>query len=123
MILLHDLDFVVDGQYIFHDILQDDDDVKLPICEVDGKNYKRCDPDEMEPKDESTCEDIDDYACNKKFWKKSTNKGKKSKSERSIEEEEEYCECIGLEYYEPESSIAQLRGAFKNLYAHNQMGL
>ena len=95
---------------------QDDDDkvVILPECEKHGKNYKRCDPDKVKSKDEDTCEDIDDYACNKKYWKKSTHKGKDERSKKTIEEEEDYCECIGLDYYQPDFVMTQLRGAVKS---------
>lgn len=82
----------------------DDDDgyytsVILPECVVDGKNYLRCDPFTMKKRDADTCEAIDYEVCNEYREKR---KG------RSIYFEEEYCECIGLEYIE---KVAQLRGA------------
>ena len=64
----------------------------------------RCDPKKIEEGDVLKCKEIDEFACNK---------------ERVVDDEEDYCECGGLEYYEPESSIAQLRGVFQTLYAHN----
>lgn len=64
---------------------------------------------------EEKCEITDDYACNKKYWKKSTNKGKDKKSKKTIEEEKDYCECMGLDYYEPDDFVlTQLRGAVKD---------
>ena len=73
----------------------------LPECEVHGKNFKRCDPDKIKENDVVTCEEIDEYACNK---------------ERETDDEEEYCECIGLEYYEPDvNSMAKLHSPFKTV--------
>ena len=87
---------------------------QLADCEKHGENYKRCDPDKVKPKNEEKCEITDDYACNKKYWKKSTNKGKDKKSKKTIEEEKDYCECMGLDYYEPDDFVlTQLRGAVK----------
>ena len=85
---------------------QDDDDdgddnirtVILPECVVDEKNYLRCDPFTMKKRDEDTCEEINDEVC---------AKGHNKRKGRSAEFEEEYCQCIGLEYVK----AAQLRGA------------
>merc|ERR1712179_149515 len=37
----------------------------LPECEIDGKNYMRCDPEKIEKGDILKCEEIDEFACNK----------------------------------------------------------
>lgn len=65
----------------------------LPECEIDGTNYKRCDPDTMISNgDKTTCAQIEDLVCNENLKK----------------EYKDYCECIGL--VETTASPSLLRG-------------
>jgi hypothetical protein len=82
----------------------DDDDIRrtiiLPQCIVGGTNYQRCNPRSIRAQDERTCDDIDEFVCDRRVGN--------NRILRTNIDEEEFCECIGLD--SKENAAAGLRG-------------